>query len=221
MFIGTIEMHAQNKTPVGAFYEAHHLTRNRLRQSFLEDVRKEMFCSWIGKGKSVLDLGGRDGTLTRHFIDGNQVTIGDIDAAALAYAREHYEVSTTELNLNERLPFECDRFDVIVMAEVLEHLPYPQITLSEVKRILRPGGQFIGSIPLAYHLKDRWQVLRGRKLWMAGDPTHLQFFKYDELLAILSNYFQIEEVRILKGGKKAERWPRLFARDVAFRCRRP
>ncbi|MHB9103426.1 MAG: hypothetical protein ACYC2E_18195 [Sulfuricella sp.] len=53
---------------------------------------------------------------------------------------------------------------------------------------------------------------------MAGDQTHLQFFKYDELLSTLSHFFRVEEIRILKGGKKAERWPRLFARDVAFRC---
>ena len=61
-------------------------------------------------------------------------------------------------------------------------------------------------------------MLRGKKLWMAGDPTHLQFFKYDEFLATLSGFFSIQEVRILKGGNKAERWPRLFARDIAFCC---
>jgi 2-polyprenyl-3-methyl-5-hydroxy-6-metoxy-1,4-benzoquinol methylase len=211
-------MNKQSKTPVGAYYEEHHISRNRLRQSFMEEVRQRMFCSWIGKGKLLLDLGGRDGSLSRHFVEGNQVTIGDIDCASLAFAKANYGVSTVELNLNEPLPFENGSFDVVVMAEVLEHLPYPQITLGEVKRVLRPGGAFIGSIPLAYHLKDRWQVLRGRKLWMAGDPTHLQFFKYDELLSTLSNFFRVEEVRALKGGKKAERWPRLFARDVAFRC---
>lgn len=211
-------MDTKSKTPVGAYYEEHHITGKRLRQSFMEDIRKQIFCSWIGRGKSVLDLGGRDGSLTRHFTDGNRVVVGDIDCAALAYAKENYAVETVEVNLNESLPFDNDCYDVVVMAEVLEHLPYPQITLSEVQRVLRRGGAFIGSIPLAYHLKDLWQVLRGRKLWMAGDPTHLQFFKYDELLSTLSRFFRVEEVRVLKGGKKAERWPHLFARDVAFRC---
>lgn len=211
-------MDIKSKTPVGAYYEEHHITGQRLRQSFMEHVRKQMFSDWIGSGKTVLDLGGRDGSLTRHFLSGNQVTLADIDCAALAFARENYAVETVEVNLNERLPFESDRYDVVVMAEVLEHLPYPKFTLGEVRRVLRPGGSFIGSIPLAYHLKDRWQVLRGKKLWMAGDPTHLQFFKYDELVALLGGFFRVDELRALKGGKKAERWPRLFARDVAFRC---
>lgn len=133
-------MDTKSKTPVGAYYEEHHIVGNRLRQSFMEDVRKQMFCSWIGRGKSVLDLGGRDGSLTRHFLDGNRVVLGDIDCAALAYAKMNYAVETIEVNLNEPLPLDSDSYDVVVMAEVLEHLPYPQFTLSEVKRILRGGG---------------------------------------------------------------------------------
>jgi len=211
-------MDTNSPTPVGAYYQEHHVAGKRLGRSFLEDVRKQMFSSWIGKGKSVLDLGGRDGRLTRHFLEGNRVVLGDIDRAALARAKQNYAIETVEVNLNDPLPFDSDGYDVVVMAEVLEHLPYPKITLSEVKRVLRKGGEFIGSIPLAYHLMDRWKVLRGKKVAIAGDPTHLQFFKYDEILSVLSSSFRVAEVRVLKGGKKAERWPRLFARDIAFRC---
>ncbi len=211
-------MNTNSKTPLGAYYEEHHITGKRLRQSSMESVRKEIFCSWIGRGKSVLDLGGRDGTLTRHFLDGNRVAIGDIDRAALAHAKENYAVETIEVNLNEPLPFESSSYDVVVMAEVLEHLPYFQFTLGEAKRVLREGGMLIGSIPLAYHLKDRWRVLRGKKLTMARDPTHLRFFTYEELISALSGFFCVEEVRAVKGGKKGDRWPKLFARNVAFRC---
>lgn len=133
-------MDTKSKTPVGAYYEKHHITGNRLRQSFMEDVRKQIFSDWIGVGKSVLDLGGRDGSLTRHFLDGNRVILADIDCAALAYAKENYAVETVEVNLNERLPFDSDSYDGVVMAEVLEHLPYPRFTLSEVHRVLRRGG---------------------------------------------------------------------------------
>jgi len=164
-----------------------------------------------------LDLGGRDGVLTRHYIKSNQVTIGDIDRAALAYAKEHYDLKTAEVNLNESIPFEDGSIDAVVMAEVLEHLPYPRVTLGEVKRILKPGGIFVGSVPLAYHLIDRWRVLRGKKLLISDvDPTYLQFFKYDEVLSLLSEFFKVKEVRTLKGGKKAELLPHIFARDIAF-----
>jgi len=214
-------MNTKKKSLLSSFYESHHQTGNRLRQTFMEEVRANIFRAWIGLGKRVLDLGGRDGTLTRHFVDGNDVLIGDVDLSAMAYAKTQYGIATQEVNLNEALPFQDASFDMIVMAEVLEHLPYPEVTLSEVQRVCKPGGSFLGSLPLAYHLKDRWQVLRGKKLWMAGDPTHLQFFTYDELLWLLSRFFQVDEVRVLKGGRKAELYPRLFARDVAFKCTKP
>ncbi len=201
-------------------YETHHRTGDRIGNSFMEDVRASLFRDWIGEGKVILDLGGRDGTLTRHFADGNQVVIGDIDTSAMALAAQTLGVDTIEVNLNEPLPFEDESFDVIVLAEVLEHLPYPAITFTQIERLLKPNGILVGSVPLAYHLKDRWQVLRGRKLWVNGDPTHVQFFKYDELLSFFDRYLDVENVVSIKGGRKAHMFPKLFARDVAFCCRK-
>ncbi len=203
---------------VGDIYADHHKTGERLGRSFMEDTRSKLFKNWIGTDKDILDLGGRDGTLTRHFVEGNRVVLGDIDVEAMAQAQQNYGVDVIEVNLNEPLLFEDESFDVIVLAEVLEHLPYPKVTFGEIQRILRPGGMLVGSIPLAYHLKDRWQVLRGRKLWVNADPTHVQFFKYDELLEFFESYLSVEDVVSIKGGKKAEWFPKLFARDVAFRC---
>jgi len=206
------------KSLLQSYYESHHINGGRLRQSFLEKERGSLFSGWIGSNKTVLDLGGRDGNLTKYFLDKNNVIIGDIDEAALQYAKETYGVKTEITNLNEKLPFSDDRFDVIVMAEVLEHLPYPKITLSEVERVLKPHGKLIGSIPLAYHLKDRYQVIRGKKLVISGDPTHLQFLSYHDAINLLSEWFEIQEIVILKGGKKANCFPSLFAHNIAFKC---
>ena len=146
------------------------------------------------------------------------MTLADIDANALKYAKNNYKVETIKVDLNQSLPFPDKSFDVVVMAEVLEHLPYPLITLSEIKRVLKTNGEFIGNLPLAYHLKDRWQIIRGRKLVISGDPTHLQFFSYDDVQKLISNFFIIEEIAILKGGKLSKKFPKAFARNIAFRC---
>jgi ubiquinone/menaquinone biosynthesis C-methylase UbiE len=207
------------KNLIQSFYENHHLTGNRLNQSFLEKERGSLFSKWIGKNKKVLDLGGRDGTLSRYFCKNNKVTIGDIDEKALSYAKDNYDLETQIINLNETLPFPDNSFDIVVLAEVLEHLPYPMITLGEIKRVLKKDGRFIGNLPLAYHLKDRIQILRGRKLLISGDPTHLQFFSYQDVIKLLSVFFIIKKIEILKGGKKkSEMFPKLFARNIAFDC---
>jgi hypothetical protein len=53
-----------------------------------------------------------------------------------------------------------------------------------------------------------------------GDPTHLQHFTLDDLQALLSRFFQLEELEVLKGGRWAQVSMKLFARDVAFQCRK-
>ena len=177
------------KSLIQSYYEKHHLAGERLGRSFLEKERGELFARWIGENKTVLDLGGRDGTLTRYFSQNNTVTIGDIDEKALSYAKDNYNFETEIINLNETLPFSDNSFDCVVMAEVLEHLPYPMITLGEIKRVLKENGKFIGNLPLAYHLKDRIQILRGRRLLISGDPTHLQFLSYEDVKELLSFFF--------------------------------
>lgn len=199
-------------------YEQHHASGNRLRQSFMEQTRAQLFSQWIGQGKQVLDLGCRDGTLTRHYVEGNDVTGGDIDVAALRYASNTYSFKVQHVDLNNVLPFEDESFDVVVMAEVLEHLPYPVTTLQEVHRVLKPDSAFIGNVPLAYHLKDRYRVLRGKKLTLAGDPTHVRFYSYDDIQTLLTTCFHIEDIVILKGETWGRFSARLFARNIAFRC---
>jgi SAM-dependent methyltransferase len=203
-------------------YATHHRREQaggqRRGQAFLEEPRARLFRSWIGTGKDVLDLGCRDGTLTRHFTAGNRVTGADIDSEALEFARREHEIEVRKANLNAALPFADDAFDVVILAETLEHLPYPRITLGEARRVLRRSGLFIGNLPLFYHLHGRWRVVRGKRL--DNDPTHCQYFSYDSLRALLQEFFSIEAMVPLKGGRWARLSMRLFARNVAFRCRK-
>lgn len=210
-------MEKKDNNLVQRFYETHHKDGQRLQQSFLENERGLLFAKWIGINKKILDLGGRDGTLTKHFINKNKVILCDIDENALDYAKKNYQIETKQVDLNKSLPFSDNSFDIVVMAEVLEHLPYPTITLREINRVLRPNGKFIGNLPLAYHLKDRWQILRGRKLLISGDPTHLQFLSYDDAKKLISKFFIINDIVILKGGKLSYKFPKSFARNIAFR----
>ena len=59
--------------------KAYYADGNRLRLSFLKKERVVLFSKWIGENNKVLNLGGKDGTLTKYFCKKNQVTIGDID----------------------------------------------------------------------------------------------------------------------------------------------
>ena len=68
-----------------------------------------------------------------------------------------------QVNLNDQrlvLPFEPSSFALVICTEVLEHLLWPQQLLSEVHRILTPGGKIVLSVPNCVSLSYRiaWMI---------------------------------------------------------------
>jgi SAM-dependent methyltransferase len=148
----------------------------------------------------------------------------DIDRLALETAREH-GVTCREMDFTSAIDLRDGSFDVVMMSEVLEHLPYPSITVREVHRILKkqPASAYVGSAPLDYHLHRRWKVLRGKRL--SGEQTHVHHFSFKELDKLLRFYF--EKVDYLPLSGTAARHPNwnlsynLFVRDIAWAASSP
>jgi len=53
-------------------------------------------------------------------------------------------------DLTQPLPFEADRFDTIILSDVLEHIPEPALLWHEMTRVLAPGGHVIMNVPFYY-----------------------------------------------------------------------
>ena len=64
---------------------------------------------------------------------------------------------TTGVDLQQRLPFEDNSFDVVLMTEVLEHLDSQFHIVAEVSRVVRSGGFFVFSTPNLQRLHSRLQ----------------------------------------------------------------
>jgi 2-polyprenyl-3-methyl-5-hydroxy-6-metoxy-1,4-benzoquinol methylase len=56
-------------------------------------------------------------------------------------------ISTIKMRLDERLHCDSCTFDAVTMLAVLEHIEKPQQIVSEVYRVLKPGGKFILTVP--------------------------------------------------------------------------
>ncbi len=91
------------------------------------------------------------------------------------------------------LPFEDGSFDRVVCVEVLEHLFAPDAAAAEIRRVLRPGGRLIASVPNAAYWRLRADLLRGvfnptgdeqsvARPWR--DP-HVRFFTVETLRRML------------------------------------
>ena len=194
---------------------------NRLERGagfvFAGPERAELFRRHVGgPRRRVLDLGCRDGALTRAYVEGNEVVGVDADKEALAEAQK-LGIDTRWADLDEPLPFEDESFDVVVAGELLEHLRDPRRLVAEARRVLRPEGTFVASVPNAYRLKNRLRFLAGRK--PEDDPTHLQMFSANDVRALLSGF---DEPRLhFIAGRLVPVHGRLFANDIVFSGRKP
>lgn len=170
-----------------------------------------------------VDVGCQGGVLTT-FVNLISWVGVDIDNLALQVARKA-GLACREMNFTSAIDFRDESFDVVMMTEVLEHLPYPSITVREVHRILKknPRSTYVGSVPLDYHLHRRWKVMRGMRL--SGEQTHVHHFSFKELDHLLR--FHFEKVDYLPLSGTAARHPKLklpynlFVRDIAWAASEP
>jgi SAM-dependent methyltransferase len=198
-------------TDLGERYEEHHRDRRDEGDFVFVPERIPLFKAAIGQGKRVLDLGCRSGALTRHFLEGNSVVGLDVDTAALQKAAA-LGIEPVHANVEEPLPFDDASFDAVVAGELFEHLQFPDALVAEIRRVLRPDGLLVGSVPNAYRVQSRLRFLRGRA--PEDDPTHLRMFSPAALRALLDGFENVQLAYV--GGRFARLHARLLARDLVF-----
>lgn len=105
----------------------------------------------------LLDVGCGDGDVTAEIrsLTGARVTGVDVSEVAVESSkRRGLEAYCVNVNDNA-LPFDDESFDVVYLAEVIEHLVRPDHALREIRRVLRPGGHLIVSTPNLACLPNR------------------------------------------------------------------
>lgn len=91
--------------------------------------------------KTLLDIGAGTGYFLKLAKDRGFDVFGiEVSERASEFARENYGVNLLNITDIEEARFHDGSFDVITLCHVIEHLPYPEVTLKEVYRILRPNG---------------------------------------------------------------------------------
>lgn len=203
-----------------SLYEVHHQSGRSADFSLLKEERGTYFSNLIGSGKSVLDLGCRDGALTTYFLKGNDVLGADVDDIALHRASEK-GIQTISMDImGDWQELNGREFDYIVAGELLEHLFYPENIVRKVYEHLTHKGVFIGSVPNAFSLKNRLRYMQGSIVHTPlSDPTHINQFSSMTLEKILKKSFENVSVSGLGRYERLARIsPNLFAFDLVFRA---
>ncbi|HEY81342.1 MAG TPA: class I SAM-dependent methyltransferase [Anaerolineae bacterium] len=145
-----------------------------------QERRFAMIRAWARvEGARVLVDGAGVGMYSRHLEEaGAWVVSIDIDFPSMAAASQYTANCLTAAG--ERLPFAAASFDTVLSHEVLEHVQDDAAAMSEIARVLKPGGRAVifapnrlyffethghywkgeyhfGNTPLINYLPDRWR----------------------------------------------------------------
>jgi ubiquinone/menaquinone biosynthesis C-methylase UbiE len=110
------------------------------------------------------------------------------------------KLKTFQVDLDRAFPFPDNTFDVVTMLAVLEHLNQPIPTLREIRRVLKPAGELVITVPshaakpvlefLAYRLKivSAEQISDHKRYWNRADLDGAA--KEAEMKMKVHRYFQ-------------------------------
>lgn len=147
----------------------------------------------VGNDKAVLEIGPATGYMTRVMtqMQNCRVTALEKDAQAAAEAAPYLQsLIVGDLENSRDLENIEGEFDVVLIADVLEHLAFPDPALCVLHDHLRPGGHLIVSIPNVAHWSVRRALLSGRwELQDRGlmDRTHLRWYTRRSAMALLGS----------------------------------
>jgi ubiquinone/menaquinone biosynthesis C-methylase UbiE len=149
--------------------------------------RRRMLLAEARPGERVVDLGCGAGRFTRALLEAGARPVG-VELAQAALDRARRNVPGADLRLTEpggELPLGHGEADLVWCSEVLEHVADTTAFLTEVRRVLRPGGRVLITVP-AHGLARRLAIALARHD-AHYDPLgqHLRFYTRTSLAGAL------------------------------------
>jgi len=144
--------------------------------------------SWIPWGSRVLELGPANGYFTRHMATQLNCTVDGVELdphmaqSSSLFCRKMVVGDLALLDLSAH--FAPASYQVIVLADVIEHLAAPEKLMAQLLPLLAPGGEMLLSVPNAAYAGLIAELLAGQFDYRDEgllDRTHLRFFTRDSL----------------------------------------
>lgn len=186
-FYSTNEMVARS-SPMRTHYWSKNIIERAIWQSKLTVVQQLLETISY---QHVLDVGCGDGELLRSIRPESHYTGIDISPTQIAYIKSHMKtfrhIHTGTISLLRSdavpLPFPSRSFDLVLACDVLEHVLDPLRLIADIKRVLKPKGFALFSIPN----EPLWQIMRVMALrWPPRSPDHVSFIESSDI----TNQFQ-------------------------------
>jgi len=146
----------------------------------------------IGRPHVVLNIGCGSGIFEKLALaEGIDIYSLDPSEKSVQKLRQTLQLGDkAKVGYIQSIPFPESHFDIVVVSEVLEHLTPEVMTqgLAEIRRVLKPGGRVLGTVPSRENLEDQIVVCPccGKRFHRWG---HEQTFEPEKLRRALCDYF--------------------------------
>jgi ubiquinone/menaquinone biosynthesis C-methylase UbiE len=157
--------------------------------------RRDYLLAEVRPGDRALDLGCGTGVFTAELARaGASPVVGvDVAEAALRRARVNYpELDFRIATVDGPLPLRDNEFDLVWASEVIEHVPDTARWLSEVRRVLVPGGRLLLTTPSHGRLRI---ALGGIERFSDPLGDHLHLYTRRSLTETLEG-FGFDQIRV-------------------------
>lgn len=183
-------------------------------------LRRRFLLEHVNVAERVLDVGCGEGRFASELVRAGARVVGiDLAEEPLRRARERDPaLELRRVEPDEPWPIEDASFDVVWAGETIEHVLDTAGWLSEVRRVLSPGGSLLLSTPAHGRLRVLGLALSRRAFEAHFDPRadHLRFYTRAGLTRLLCEFgFQEVSTRAVAGPPAARR--QLLARAVRSR----
>jgi SAM-dependent methyltransferase len=123
-------------------YEGVH--RNWDNQLFSEKIKEHLLAEY-----HLLDVGAGAGIIPHLNFRGQVARVCGVDPDERVL--ENPNLDEAAIAQGEAIPYPDNSFDLVISANVLEHLPEPAAVFGEIHRVLKPGGRFLFKTPNKWH----------------------------------------------------------------------
>jgi 2-polyprenyl-3-methyl-5-hydroxy-6-metoxy-1,4-benzoquinol methylase len=147
----------------------------------------------VGRNKKVLEVGCSTGYMTKIMQQelGCEVTAIELNEAAAEIAKNYCkEIFIGDIEKFDLSALKDKYFDVIMFADVLEHLYSPTECLIKIERCLKDDGYLLASIPNITHLSVINEMCNNRFNYKDTgllDKTHIRFFTKENINKMFNN----------------------------------
>jgi len=184
-----------------AHYESFWADAPQDPEPWAWERRRTLLLGEVRPGERVLDLGCGAGRFVAALRDAGADAVG-VELAEAALQRARANASGADLRLVEgdgSLPLEHASVDFVWCSEVLEHVADTEHLLLEVRRVLRPGGRLLVTVP--FHGRAKGALIALVRFDRHFDPLgqHLRFYTRSSLRTTLERS-GLERVQVRPWG---------------------